>query len=103
LGSIKEQATLLTRLIGDLRDLSLAESGQLKLEIARSNMVELVRRKISQAEVKAKEKGIQLNLNIPEEVPAVRVDPTRMEKVIANLLNNDIRHKPAGGYITVSM
>jgi len=103
LGSVKEQTTLLTRLIGDLRDLSLAESGQLKLEIALTNMVELVRRKMSQAEVKAKEKGIQLNLNVPQEVPEVKVDPARIEQVIANLLNNAIRHTPAGGTITVSM
>ena len=103
LGSIKEQTTLLTRLIGDLRDLSLAESGQLRLELTPTDMVELIHRKLSQAEVRAQEKGVQLRISFAETVPEVKVDPSRMEQVIANLLTNAIRHTPPGGSITISM
>ena len=103
LGSIKEQTTLLTRLIGDLRELSLAESGQLRLNLALTDIVALVRRKISQAEVGAKEKSIRLSLNVPRNVPEIKVDSTRIEQVIANLLTNAIRHTPAKGSVTVSI
>lgn len=101
--SIKEQTVLLTRIIGDLRDLSLAESGQLKLELSPTDMVELVRRKLFQYEPKAREKNITLNLNAPQPVPAANVDTTRMEQVITNLLSNAIRHTPSGGTITASV
>lgn len=101
--SIKEQTALLTRLIGDLRDLSLVESGQLKLEFAPTNIVDLVRRKLSQAELRAREKDVQLKLSVSQEVPDVSVDPARMEQVIANLMTNAIRHTPVGGSVTVSI
>lgn len=103
LGSIKEQTALLTRLISELRDISLAESGQLKLELAPTNIVELVQRKLSQAELAASEKNVQLKLNITTEVPDIDVDPTRMEQVIANLMANAVGHTPAGGSITISI
>jgi signal transduction histidine kinase len=57
LEAIKEQTGLLTRLTSDLRDLSLAESGQLKLELIPTDLAELVRRKALQFEIQAHEKG----------------------------------------------
>ena len=101
LDAIKEQTSLLTRLTSDLRDLSLAESGQLKLVLSPTDLVDLVRRKASQFEVKAQEKGIETKLVLPEEAPKVNVDPARIEQVLGNLLTNAIRHTPSGGSITV--
>ncbi|MFH1169664.1 MAG: ATP-binding protein, partial [Chloroflexota bacterium] len=103
LGTIREQTALLTRLIGELRDLSLAESGQLKLELGVTNMFELVRRKLSQAEIGAVKKGVRLGLDVAGEVPDVLVDPVRMEQVVANLLANAVRHTPAGGSVAVHL
>ncbi|MBI4285797.1 MAG: HAMP domain-containing protein [Chloroflexi bacterium] len=103
LTSIKEQTALLTRLIGDLRDISLAEAGQLKLERAPTDMVELVRRKLAQVEVKAQEKGVALKLEAHDKVPEINVDYMRIEQVITNLLTNAIYHTPAGGSVTVSI
>ncbi len=103
LASIKEQTSQLTHLINDLREISLAESGQLKLDSTLTNMVDLVRRKLSQTEFKAIDKGIQFKLDVQGTIPEVKVDPARMEQVIANLLTNAIRHTPSGGKITVSL
>lgn len=103
LDTIKEQSSLLTRLTSDLRDLSLAESGQLKLTLAPTDLRELVRRKVSQFEVKAQEKGIRLKLDLQEEASKANVDPTRIEQVIGNLITNAIRHTPPEGSITVSV
>ena len=103
LGSVKEQTALLTRLISDLRDISMAESGQLKLERAPTDMVELVGRKVSQAELAAREKGIRLEFEGAPGLPVVNVDAGRMEQVVANLITNAVRHTPGGGSITVSV
>jgi len=102
LNSVKEQTELLTRLIGDLRDLSLAESGQLKLELSREDMAALLRRKVAQFSVAATEHGLEISTDI-REVPAVRVDRLRIEQVVSNLLDNAIRHTPRGGKITVAL
>lgn len=103
LDSIKEQTVLLTHLVNDLRDLSLAESGQLKLELQPADMVKLVQSKLTQFEVSAHQKNIQLNLESPSNLPEIKIDSRRMEQIISNLLSNAIRHTPAGGKITVSL
>ncbi len=102
LDTIKEQTTLLTRLTSDLRDLSLAESGQLKLVLTSTDLIDLVRRKVSQFEVKAREKGISMKLEIPEDLPKLNIDSSRIEQVLANLITNAIRHTHSGS-ITISI
>ncbi|MDP2919245.1 MAG: ATP-binding protein [Dehalococcoidia bacterium] len=103
LGTIKEQTAHLTRLVSDLRDLSLAESGQLKLELTSTDLADLVRRKVTQFEVKAREKDISMRLDTPADIPRVTIDPTRIEQVLANLLTNALRHTPAGGSISTAL
>jgi two-component system OmpR family sensor kinase len=90
-------------LVSDLRDLSLAESGQLKLALAPTDLIDLVKRKAAQFEMRTREKDIELRLNLPEEAPEIDIDPARIEQVLANLMTNAIRHTPAQGNITISM
>ncbi|MFC1961858.1 ATP-binding protein [Chloroflexota bacterium] len=101
LRTIKEETSLLTHLISDLRDLSLAESGQLKLNLAPTHLSELLRRVVSNYEANALEKNIGIKLEEATETPEIRADPVRMEQVITNLLTNAIRHTPSGGNVTV--
>ena len=103
MNTIKGQTALLTRLISDLRDLSLIESGQLKLEFQLVDLADLIRRKITQIDTAAREKNIRLNLNLLDGLPKVFADPTRMEQVLSNLLTNAVRHTPQGGTITSSI
>jgi signal transduction histidine kinase len=103
LDSIKEQTVLLTHLVNDLRELSMAESGQLKLELQPVDLFKLTQRKLSQFEVKAQEKNIRLSLEATGDVPEIKIDPKRMEQAIGNLLSNAIRHTPEGGQITVTL
>ncbi|MBM2825627.1 MAG: integral rane sensor signal transduction histidine kinase [Dehalococcoidales bacterium] len=103
LATIKEQTALLTRLIGDLRELSLAEAGQLKLELAPDDIVRLVRGKLEQVELTARDKGISLKLEAEDNLSTIEIDHMRIEQVVANLLTNAIHHTPPGGIITVSV
>jgi two-component system OmpR family sensor kinase len=101
LDAIKEQTSLLTRLTSDLQDLSLAESGQMKLDLALVDLVDLVRRKTSQFEVNAYEKGIHIKLDVPEDAVMANVDSKRIGQVLGNLVTNAIRYTPSGGQITI--
>ncbi len=103
LGTIKEQTALLTRLIADLRDISLAETGQLKLEKTPCDVFELVRQVLLQFETAAAEKGITLQISNTPTLPALLIDPYRIKQVINNLLTNAIRHTPANGTVSISM
>ena len=103
LNSIKEQTLLLTHLINDLRDISLAESGQLTLNVQSTDIVDLAERVISSYQPNAGEKNIRLDMSSPISSLEIEVDPVRIEQVISNLLRNAIHHTPAGGSITVTL
>jgi signal transduction histidine kinase len=103
LNSIKEETKVLTRLVAELRDLTLAESGHLKLSIEPTNMAELVRRRASQAEVIAREKNITLSTDIAEGLPEIEADGKRIEQVVANLLDNALNHTPSSGRVMVAV
>ncbi|MFC2056619.1 ATP-binding protein [Chloroflexota bacterium] len=103
LRSIKEQVSLLTHLISDLRDISLAESGQLELNLTPTDIVELVKRMVSNYEINAIEKNVRLKLEEGTQIPEIRIDPVRIEQVISNLLTNAIRHTPSGGSVSITV
>jgi len=103
LAPIKEQTAMLTRLIGDLRDVSLAESGQLKLEMAPENVADLARRTVEQTLPGATQRGLRLTFAAEDNVPPINLDRMRMEQVVGNLLTNALRHTPSGGAVSVSV
>ncbi len=100
---IIEQTQQLARLVSDLRDLSLADSGQLKLELIPTDVAGLISRKLAQFEVRAREKNIKLTLNVANRIPELMVDPYRLEQIMTNLLTNALRHTGQGGNITVNI
>jgi len=102
IATLRDETALLTRLVTDLRLLSLAESGQLKLERANINVVELITRAVEPFRLQAQSSEVQLNLDLASNLPQIEVDVDRMTQVIRNLLGNALRHTPAGGQVTVA-
>ncbi|MDA8186749.1 MAG: ATP-binding protein [Dehalococcoidales bacterium] len=100
--SIHEETTVLARLITDLRELSLAEAGQLKLQRAPTDVAELVRKVVARNQAEAIEKGIDLDLDLPEGLPLADVDEQRVSQVVNNLLSNALRHTGSGGRVSVA-
>jgi two-component system sensor histidine kinase BaeS len=91
----------LIRLVNDLRELSLAESGQLPLEKVPSDMKTLVAETLQALEPLSAEKSITL-VDEVSVLPEVRIDSIRIRQVLFNLLSNSLHHTPDGGKITVS-
>ncbi|MBC7316866.1 MAG: two-component sensor histidine kinase, partial [Chloroflexi bacterium] len=89
------------RLVDDLRDLALAEAGQLPLELGDVRLEELAQRVTAAYRPRAQEKGVILRAETPQEPVPVRADAQRLEQVLGNLLSNAIRHTPAGGEVIV--
>ncbi len=102
LDAIKEQTALLTRLTADLGDLSLAESGRLRLQMASADVADVVRRGLMAFAAPARGKGIELASDLAPGLPRVEVDVARIDQVLGNLMSNAVRHTPAGGRIAVS-
>jgi signal transduction histidine kinase len=100
--SLNEEATLLSRLVDDLQDLSLAEAGELKLTHHAENVAGLVKKTATGVRAKAVAKGISLSTSLPDGLPQVDIDSHRISQVLRNLLENAVVHTNKGDRITVS-
>jgi len=102
LALVSMQIGLLTRLVGDLRTLSLADAGRLPLQLAPLDLSALVLRISQSFASKAQAADIHLALHVPPgELPTL-ADRDRLGQVLINLLENALRYTPAGGQISVS-
>lgn len=102
LKSIVEETQILSRLVDDLRTLSLAESGSLELKREPTDLGLLIREVVSGFESQAKEKDIRVALELGD-VEAVEVDPLRVREVLRNLLANALRYTPHQGEVKVGL
>ena len=97
---IYEETLHLGRLIDDLRDLALAEAGELRLEKDAVDIVELIQQ-VAETAFLSREDAPTLHLDMPKILPKVHLDRKRFRQVIANLLSNAIRHTPKGGDVYI--
>jgi len=100
---IHDEAALLSKLITDLRDLALAEAGELRLERKPVDVAELMQQAAGAVLPRASEKGIGLEIVAPEGLLQAFVDRDRTLQIVGNLLENALRHTPARGNVTVRL
>ncbi len=100
--SLRDETLLLSRLVADLRDLSLAEAGHLHLRVEPVDLGELVAATVSAAQAEARMRGIDLETTVQEGLPLVAADPDRVGQVLRNLIGNALRFTPAGGTVRVA-
>ena len=96
---IRDEATRLEGLIEDLRTLSLSDAGELSLSKEPLSPTTLLNDAKQLFSVRALQKKITLKVDAAENLPHIAVDPDRMMQVLANLLENAIRHTPEEGEI----
>ncbi|MFC2003072.1 sensor histidine kinase [Chloroflexota bacterium] len=100
--SLYEETTLLARLVDDLQELTLAESGELKLFIQAEDISELIHQTVAAVRLQAAAKGVSVSIDLPDKLPPVSIDPHRISQVLRNLLDNAVAHTAQGDIITVT-
>lgn len=103
LQTIGFSADHLLTLVNDILDFSKLQAGKLKLEDIAYDLHELTRQTIKLFQIHARDKQIDLILEIDEQLPAqIMGDPTRISQILNNLLSNAVKftHK---GSITLSL
>jgi signal transduction histidine kinase len=103
LSLLHEQSVALSRLIDDLRTLSLAAEGHLDLHRQQTDVAELARRVVAEMEPFARERNVTLSVEAPESLPRLTLDSDRISQVLRNLINNALRYTPAGGRVSVTV
>ncbi len=101
ISSLHSQTVHLSRLVDDLRLLSVAEAGALRLETTPDSLASVIRETTVTFEPRASELGIELAVSTPHDLPNVEIDRTRMRQVVANLVENAFQHTPRGGKVSV--
>ncbi len=100
--AVEKQVGSLSLLVDELRDLSLAEAGELGLICQPEDITQLIKQEVTVMEPAARLRGVSLAVDLPDGLPAVNVDYHRIAQVLRNLLDNAVTHTPTGGRVTVS-
>jgi signal transduction histidine kinase len=98
---IRSDVLLLSRLIDDLFELSQIEVGALRLQLAPTQLPDLISETLEAYRIQAKESGITLECSVEPGVQPVVADGPRLQRVLRNLLDNAQRYTGAGGLVRV--
>jgi signal transduction histidine kinase len=99
---VLDHTRVMARLLDDLQTLSTAEAGALRLHREPTEPDELVRDAVAAIRPRAEAARLRLETVVPSRLPALDVDPMRLGEVLANLLQNAVRHTPVGGSVSVA-
>ncbi len=102
IATIYDETRLLNRLIDDLRELALAEAGQLQLSLRAVDSAEWIQSTTAHFNAAADSQGIKLVLDLPAALPQIRADPDRLAQVLRNLISNALRYTPQEGQVKVT-
>jgi signal transduction histidine kinase/predicted hydrocarbon binding protein len=100
LQTIDAQSQKLSRLVGQLLDVSRIDAGRLVVETKPVNLVTLVEDAVAAARTRTSRHVVSLRAPTALVAP---VDPLRLEQVLTNLLENAIRFSPRGGAVKVTV
>ncbi len=99
--AVLDETRLLSRIIDDLRTLSLAESGALKLQKEMVGVRDLIVEVKKSFDPLAASANVEIKIEVEAGLSEIELDPFRIREVIANLLTNALRYTPAQGTIII--
>ncbi len=104
LGIVVAETERLTRLVNQVLDMAKIESGHAEWHNTDVDLVALIRHAAQTVHEMLRERGVELELELPARVPTLRADPDRLTQVLLNLLANAAKFVPRGsGRITLRL
>lgn len=98
--TIKYSVKILTNIINDILDLAKIEAGKIRVENKTFNIHTTLKNTLSPISVLAKNKGLDLKLNLKPNLPATLCgDPTKLSQLIANIVNNAVKFTNKGSIV----
>ena len=99
LASARSELAKLGRLVDDLFELARIDAGVLRLELEETSLRDLVSDTLSSFGPEAERRGVRLVGEIAPEVDPVLANPSKLQRVLYNLVSNALRHTPADGTV----
>ena len=103
LEDIVSEANWLERIVNRMLDLSRIENGALKLEKELYPIDGIILNALDLGHMRSLVEGRQIEMQVPDDLPAVEVDPSFIGQVLVNLIENAIRYTPAGSPIEITV
>jgi signal transduction histidine kinase len=101
LETIRDQSQLLSRIVDDLRTVSLAEAGQLPLDLLQLDAAEVVRDTVTGFGPAAERAGVGLRAELGDGQLHIRADRQRLRQMLGALVDNALRHAAFDGSVVV--
>ncbi len=101
LSTIRSNVNRMATLVSDLADISRIEAGQMRLEFSAVSIPEIVEEVTRTTSGQIEEKGLTLQTHLPDGLPLVWADRTRLIQILTNLVSNAYKYTPKGGQITL--
>jgi len=98
-GVIERQVAHVTRLVGDLLDVSRARTGRFRLERQTCDMADLIDQVVQSCQPALYARLQHLDVRVPAGALHVDGDPVRLVQILCNLLDNASKYTPVGGEI----
>jgi signal transduction histidine kinase len=101
---VTQRATIkLESIIEDLIMFSLASRGEMSMKLDKVNIRRVVMTAAKSASAKAEERGVQVLVSGPENIPPVQADSEKIGWVIGQLLDNGIKFTPSSGSVVITL
>ncbi len=101
LPAMGDQVRHLARLVDDLFELARIDGGQLTVELRDVRLDRLVDGCVRGVAASAEARGVRVESRVDAAAPPARCAPDHLERVLANLLANALRHTPGDGSVAV--
>jgi PAS domain S-box-containing protein len=101
LAAIERNAQVQAQLVEDLLDISRISSGNLRLDVQRVKITEVIEAALAAVMPAANAKGIRIHKVLDSLAGPVTGDFARLQQVVWNLLSNAVKYTPKGGQVQV--
>jgi signal transduction histidine kinase len=98
----REDADRLYTILEELLDISRIESGKIQMDFHSISPYSIVLDAVEPFRIVASNRGVALNVSLPNDLPEIWVDTTRVAHVFINLLSNALKYSSSGGRVSVS-
>jgi signal transduction histidine kinase len=98
---IQSNANRLTGLVNDILEISRIETGRIKLDFEVLDLIDTIKDVAVSFEGQLVQKPVNFSLDLPEILPQIWVDKTRLVQILVNLIGNAWQYTLEGGDVTV--
>jgi len=92
----------LLSLINDILDLSKVEAGRMELEVSEFDLPLAIENAMTLIKERAARHGINLEVNVDEQLDCFAGDERKFKQILVNLLTNAVKFTPEGGRVSVA-